>query len=168
MVWTLSCWTRATTSCFIKSVRLCIKGLIRFFVGRFLWVLNLTGRIFIEEATVLIAGNLANPLHTVDAILNRGICRWTGTENSRRRHPSRRVLWDIKKMAASRVRSFESLLTSKLRSAERRKHLYKNLITALVQHERIETTLTRCKDLSRVAERVNSKWFLHQYCTCYM
>ncbi|EDO32208.1 predicted protein, partial [Nematostella vectensis] len=37
---------------------------------------------------------------------------------------------------------------------ERRKHLYKNLITALVQHERIETTLTRCQDLARVTERM--------------
>ena len=32
--------------------------------------------------------------------------------------------------------------------------MYKNLITALVQYERIETTMNRCHDLSRVAERV--------------
>ena len=58
-------------------------------------------------------------------------------------------------MAASRVRSIEPLLKFKIRSLERRKSLYKNLITALVQHERLETTLTRCQDLSRVAERVS-------------
>jgi len=58
------------------------------------------------------------------------------------------------KMAATRVRNFEALLKFKIKSPERRKNLYKNLITALVQHERIETTLCRCQDLSRVAERV--------------
>ena len=34
--------------------------------------------------------------------------------------------------------------------------MYKNLITALVQYERIETTINRCHDLSRVAERVSA------------
>ncbi|XP_032227435.2 50S ribosomal protein L17 [Nematostella vectensis] len=57
-------------------------------------------------------------------------------------------------MAATRLRNFEGLLKFKIRSRERRKHLYKNLITALVQHERIETTLTRCQDLARVTERM--------------
>lgn len=57
-------------------------------------------------------------------------------------------------MAATRVRNFEALLKFKIKSPERRKNLYKTLITAFVQHERIETTLSRCQDLSRVAERV--------------
>ncbi|XP_020906085.1 uncharacterized protein LOC110244227 [Exaiptasia diaphana] len=57
-------------------------------------------------------------------------------------------------MAATRVRNFEALLKFKIKSPERRKNLYKNLITALVQHERIETTLCRCQDMSRVAERL--------------
>ncbi|XP_031566725.1 uncharacterized protein LOC116301750 [Actinia tenebrosa] len=57
-------------------------------------------------------------------------------------------------MAATRVRNFEALLKFKIKSPERRKNLYKTLITAFVQHERIETTLSRCQDLSRVAERM--------------
>lgn len=65
----------------------------------------------------------------------------------------------ISKMAATRVRNFEALLKFKIKSPERRKNLYKNLITALVQHERIETTLCRCQDLSRVAERVSKFMF---------
>ncbi|KAK3733933.1 hypothetical protein QZH41_009601, partial [Actinostola sp. cb2023] len=64
------------------------------------------------------------------------------------------ALKSFSKMAATRVRNFEALLKFKIKSPERRKNLYKNLITALVQHERIETTLCRCQDMSRVAERL--------------
>lgn len=64
------------------------------------------------------------------------------------------IVFSFYKMAATRVRNFEALLKFKIKSPERRKNLYKNLITALVQHERIETTLCRCQDMSRVAERV--------------
>ena len=35
-----------------------------------------------------------------------------------------------------------------------RQKIYKNLLTRLVQDERVVTTLAKCKDLSRVAERV--------------
>ena len=59
------------------------------------------------------------------------------------------------KMAATRTRVLENLLKFKPKSREKRKRLYKNLITALVQYERIETTINRCHDLSRVAERVS-------------
>lgn len=59
------------------------------------------------------------------------------------------------KMAATRTRNLEHLLKFKPKSREKRKRLYKNLITALVQYERIETTINRCHDLSRVAERVS-------------
>ncbi|XP_015772889.1 PREDICTED: 50S ribosomal protein L17-like [Acropora digitifera] len=58
------------------------------------------------------------------------------------------------KMAATRTRVLENLLKFKPKSREKRKRLYKNLITALVQYERIETTINRCHDLSRVAERM--------------
>lgn len=57
-------------------------------------------------------------------------------------------------MAATRTRNLEHLLKFKPKSREKRKRLYKNLITALVQYERIETTINRCHDLSRVAERM--------------
>ena len=66
-------------------------------------------------------------------------------------------------MAATRCRSLKNLLKFKPKSREKRKRLYKNLVTALVQYERVETTINRCHDLSRVAERVSpckiaSKW----------
>ena len=57
-------------------------------------------------------------------------------------------------MAAIRTRPLENLLKFKPKNKEKRKHIYKKLITALVQYERIETTLNKCHDLSRVAERV--------------
>lgn len=59
-------------------------------------------------------------------------------------------------MAAIRARPMESLLKFKPKNKEKRKVLYKKLITALVQYERIETTINRCHDLSRVAERVST------------
>ena len=58
-------------------------------------------------------------------------------------------------MAATRCRNLENLLKFKPKSREKRKRLYKNLVTALVQYERVETTINRCHDLSRVAERVS-------------
>ena len=61
----------------------------------------------------------------------------------------------VLKMAATRCRNLENLLKFKPRSREKRKRLYKNLVTALVQYERVETTINRCHDLSRVAERVS-------------
>jgi len=45
-------------------------------------------------------------------------------------------------------------LKFKPKNKEKRKVIYKKLITALVQYERIETTINRCHDLSRVAERM--------------
>ncbi|XP_058956210.2 large ribosomal subunit protein bL17 [Pocillopora verrucosa] len=57
-------------------------------------------------------------------------------------------------MAAIRARPLENLLKFKPKNKEKRKHIYKKLITALVQYERIETTLNKCHDLSRVAERM--------------
>lgn len=57
-------------------------------------------------------------------------------------------------MAAIRTRPLEHLLKFKPKNKEKRKFMYKKLITALVQYERIETTINRCHDLSRVAERV--------------
>ncbi|KAL9965872.1 hypothetical protein ACROYT_G029726 [Oculina patagonica] len=57
-------------------------------------------------------------------------------------------------MAAVRARTLENLLKFKPKNTEKRKVLYKKLITALVQYERIETTINRCHDLSRVAERM--------------
>ena len=59
-------------------------------------------------------------------------------------------------MAAIRTRPLENLLKFKPKNRKRREHLYKKLITALVQYERIETTINRCHDLSRVAERVSA------------
>lgn len=59
------------------------------------------------------------------------------------------------KMAAIRTRPLENLLKFKPKNKEKRKVIYKKLITALVQYERIETTINRCHDLSRVAERVS-------------
>ena len=56
---------------------------------------------------------------------------------------------------ATRCRNLENLLKFKPKSREKRKRLYKNLVTALVQYERVETTINRCHDLSRVAERVS-------------
>ena len=61
----------------------------------------------------------------------------------------------VLKMAATRCRNLENLLKFKPKSREKRKRLYKNLVTALVQYERVETTINRCHDLSRVAERVS-------------
>ena len=61
-------------------------------------------------------------------------------------------------MAATRTRYLENLLKFKVRNRETRKLIYKQLITALVLHERIETTINRCHDLSRVAERVSIIW----------
>ena len=58
-------------------------------------------------------------------------------------------------MAAIRTRPLENLLKFKPKNKEKRKVIYKKLITALVQYERIETTINRCHDLSRVAERVS-------------
>ena len=59
------------------------------------------------------------------------------------------------KMArAYQVRSFDSLLKSRMKNAQMRQKIYKNLLTRLVQDERVVTTLAKCKDLSRVAERV--------------
>ena len=55
---------------------------------------------------------------------------------------------------AYQVRSFDSLLKSRIKNAEMRQKIYKNLLTRLVQDERVVTTLAKCKDLSRVAERV--------------
>ena len=55
---------------------------------------------------------------------------------------------------AYQVRSFDSLLKSRMKNAQMRQKIYKNLLTRLVQDERVVTTLTKCKDLSRVAERV--------------
>lgn len=60
-------------------------------------------------------------------------------------------------MAAIRTRPLENLLKFKPKNKEKRKVMYKKLITALVQYERIETTINRCHDLSRVAERVSTK-----------
>lgn len=57
---------------------------------------------------------------------------------------------------AYQVRSFDSLLKSRIKNAKMRQNIYKNLLTRLVQDERIVTTLTKCKDLSRVAERVGN------------
>ena len=59
-------------------------------------------------------------------------------------------------MAATRTRYLENLVKFKVRDREARKLIYKQLITALVQHERIETTINRCHDLSRVADRVGN------------
>ena len=59
-------------------------------------------------------------------------------------------------MAAIRTRPLENLLKFKPKNKEKRKHMYKKLITALVQYERIETTINKCHDLSRVAERVGT------------
>ena len=59
------------------------------------------------------------------------------------------------KMAAIRTRPLENLLKFKPKNKEKRKVIYKKLITALVQYERLETTINRCHDLSRVAERVS-------------
>ena len=56
--------------------------------------------------------------------------------------------------ASYQVRSFDSLLKSRMKNAQMRQKIYKNLLTRLVQDERVVTTLTKCKDLSRVAERV--------------
>ena len=55
---------------------------------------------------------------------------------------------------AYQVRSFDSLLKSRMKNAQMRERIYKNLLTRLVQDERVVTTLAKCKDLSRVAERV--------------
>ena len=68
-----------------------------------------------------------------------------------------RMRWlsfQVFKMAAIRTRPLENLLKFKPKNKEKRKHIYKKLITALVQYERVETTLNKCHDLSRVAERV--------------
>lgn len=64
-------------------------------------------------------------------------------------------------MAAIRTRPLENLLKFKPKNKEKRKVLYKKLITALVQYERIETTINRCHDLSRVASRVRSDGSVH-------
>lgn len=74
----------------------------------------------------------------------------------------------VLKMAATRCRNLENLLKFKPKSREKRKRLYKNLVTALVQYERVETTINRCHDLSRVAERVSPckialKWICMGY-----
>ncbi|XP_046854098.1 50S ribosomal protein L17-like, partial [Xenia sp. Carnegie-2017] len=55
---------------------------------------------------------------------------------------------------AYQVRSFDSLLKSRMKNAQMRERIYKNLLTRLVQDERVVTTLAKCKDLSRVAERM--------------
>jgi hypothetical protein len=55
---------------------------------------------------------------------------------------------------AYQVRSFDSLLKSRIKNTQMRQKIYKNLLTRLVQDERVVTTLAKCKDLSRVAERV--------------
>ena len=57
---------------------------------------------------------------------------------------------------AYQVRSFDSLLKSRIKNAQMRQKIYKNLLTRLVQDERVVTTLAKCKDLSRVAERVST------------
>ncbi len=64
---------------------------------------------------------------------------------------------------AYQVRSFDSLLKSRIKNAQMRQKIYKNLLTRLVQDERVVTTLAKCKDLSRVAERVCST----VYCVLY-
>ncbi|XP_028400187.1 uncharacterized protein LOC114523452 isoform X2 [Dendronephthya gigantea] len=55
---------------------------------------------------------------------------------------------------AYQVRSFDSLLKSRIKNAKVRQNIYRNLLTRLVQDERVVTTLVKCKDLSRVAERM--------------
>ena len=64
---------------------------------------------------------------------------------------------------AYQVRSFDSLLKSRIKNAQMRQKIYKNLLTRLVQDERVVTTLAKCKDLSRVAERVCSTVYCVQY-----
>ena len=68
---------------------------------------------------------------------------------------------------AYQVRSFDSLLKSRIKNAQMRQKIYKNLLTLLVQDERVVTTLAKCKDLSRVAERVciqQNLQFRQTYC----
>ena len=66
---------------------------------------------------------------------------------------------------AYQVRSFDSLLKSRIKNAQMRQKIYKNLLTRLVQDERVVTTLAKCKDLSRVAERVCNVVLCTVYCT---
>ncbi len=52
------------------------------------------------------------------------------------------------------ARLFEKILKSKFANADYRRKIYRKLLTDLVETERLETTLQRAKDLSRIANRV--------------
>ena len=51
-------------------------------------------------------------------------------------------------------RVFEKLLKSKSKNATFRRKVIRNLLTELVEKERVETTLARAQDVARVANRV--------------
>ena len=59
---------------------------------------------------------------------------------------------------AFECRVFEKLLKSKYKNANFRRKVTRNLLTDLVEKERVETTLARAQDVARVANRVREKF----------
>eukprot|EP00794_Sanderia_malayensis_P010969 gene10969-12131_t len=62
-------------------------------------------------------------------------------------------------MAAEAIKAFDSrlfekILKSKFKNADIRRKVYRRLLTELVEKERIETTLPRAQDVSRIANRM--------------